>query len=814
MKFITLLAAALFGSMTATAQQYTVNGYITDGKSAETIIGATVVDENSRHGTASNNFGFYSLTLPAGQHRLTVSYVGYNRRTIDLNLRRDTAINISLSSDNELEEVVVVGKSRESGIESTKMGSLDIPVRLIEHTPSLLGETDVLRTIQLTPGVQQGVGGASTLYVRGGNGDENLILLDGATVYKIDHLFGFFSVFTPEAVKKVTFYKSSFPARYNGRTSSVIDVRTKDGDMNNYHATVSVGLLTSRFNVEGPISEGRTSFSLSGRTTYAGALVQPFLDDDLKLNYWFYDINLKLNHKFSDADRVYLSLYNGLDKLKNDCHDVYRRNDYKNIDDYGSDLRWRNFIPSLRWNHVFSSRLFANTTVNFNHYKMRMASYDNITEIRSVSSEIKHLDEKSSSDYRSEIKDYGAIIDFDWLPSPSHTVKFGGNYIRHNFEPETTTSSYKEKEDNKTYADTSATNKGSAAFANEVSVYIDDDWKIFDNLNLNAGLAHTIFNLKNKTYHNLQPRVSLKYDPVDFLTLKASYSRMTQCVHLLTSSPIAMPTDLWVPITEELEPEVANQYSLGIYYTKIPGWEFSVEGYYKLSDNVLEYKDGMSFAGFSGSWEKLVAAGQGESKGIEFMAQKTEGVVTGMVAYTLSKTDRKFSRSSGVNDGQRFPFTYDRRHLLNIVVNWQLNDHIFADFSWEFQSGACATLSDTYQEYIEPDNRFFSGYTNDNQYTPFYYKSGDKTAYIPGRNNYRLPCSHTLSAGINFHKQKKHCERIFNISVYNLYNHMNPTMVYATEADEYGYYGGPRRYRIKKLTILPIIPSFTLTYKF
>ena len=304
MKYLTLLAAAIFGTIAATAQQYTVSGYITDGKSAETIIGATVYDENSRHGTASNNFGFYSLTLAAGQHNVAFSYVGYNRQVIGLNLRRDTAINISLSSDIELAEVVVTAKSRESGIESTKMGSLDIPVKMIEHTPSLLGETDVLRTIQLTPGVQQGVGGASSLYVRGGNGDENLILLDGATVYKIDHLFGFFSVFTPEAVKKVTFYKSSFPARYNGRTSSVIDVRTKDGDMNNYHASVSVGLLTSRFNVEGPIKEGKTSFNVSGRTTYAGALAQPFLDDDFKVNYWFYDINLKLNHKFSDADRI------------------------------------------------------------------------------------------------------------------------------------------------------------------------------------------------------------------------------------------------------------------------------------------------------------------------------------------------------------------------------------------------------------------------------------------------------------------------------------------------------------------------------
>ena len=815
MKYLTLLAAAFFCSLAATAQKYTVSGYITDGKSAETIIGATVYDAQSGHGTASNNFGFYSLTLAAGQHSLTFSYVGYNRQTISLNLRRDTVINISLSSDIELEEVVVVGKSRETGIESTKMGSIDIPVKLIEHTPSLLGETDVLRTIQLTPGVQQGVGGASTLYVRGGNGDENLILLDGATVYKIDHLFGFFSVFTPEAVKKVTFYKSSFPARYNGRTSSVIDVRTKDGDMNNYHASVSVGLLTSRFNVEGPIVEGKTSFNISGRTTYAGALAQPFLDDDFKVNYWFYDINMKLNHKFSDADRVYFSLYNGLDKFTDKIYDVYESYGNKTIDDYGADLRWRNFIPSLRWNHVFSSRLFANATINYNHYKMRMGSYDNMEYLNTNPKyPVRKSIDQSSSDYRSEIKDFGAIVDFDWMPLPAHTVKFGANYTRHNFEPETTNSSYKAKDDDVTLSDTSATNKGSAAYANEISAYVDDDWKIFDNLNLNVGLAHTVFNLKNRTYQNLQPRLSLKYDPLDFLTIKASYSRMTQSVHLLTSSPLSMPTDLWVPITEELEPEVANQYSLGAY-TKIDGWEFSVEGYYKVSDNVLEYKDGMSFAGFSGSWEKLVAAGRGESKGLEFMAQKTEGIVTGLVSYTLSKTDRKFDRSSGVNDGERFPFTYDRRHNLNVVMNWQVNDHIFVDLSWSFQSGACATLTDTYQEFVEPDNQFsFALWTEDPYNRGSYHKIGDKTAYVPGRNNYRLPCSHVMCAGVDFHKQKKHCERIFNISVYNLYNYMNPTMVYAVDYDENGNIGGPRRYRLKKLTILPLIPSFTLTYKF
>ena len=441
MKILTLLAAIAIGTSVASAQsRITVSGYITDSKSAETIIGATVYDSETQRGTATNVFGFYSITLKAGRHNLTYSYVGCQPQTVSFATTRDTVINISLSSDIELDEVVVTAKSRESGIESTKMGSIDVPVKLIQHTPALLGETDVLRTIQMTPGVQQGVGGASSLYVRGGNGDENLVLLDGAPVYKIDHLFGFFSVFTPEAVKKVTFYKTSFPARYNGRTSSVIDVRTKDGDMNDYHGSASIGLLTSRINLEGPIVKGKTSFSLSGRTTYISALTRPFMKN-YKVSYWFYDVNLKLNHKFSDYDRLYFALYNGLDKLKsgedlpeNSYHNIetgrvneygYPEYDVAPVDEsYGSKMYWRNFIPSLRWNHVFSQKLFANTTVNFNHYTMLVSSF-NKSEW--------HLGEQgaenySSQRYDSEIKDYSAIVDFDWLPAPEHTVKFGANY--------------------------------------------------------------------------------------------------------------------------------------------------------------------------------------------------------------------------------------------------------------------------------------------------------------------------------------------------------------------------------------------------
>ena len=828
----TILAALCCAALCANVlaqNKITISGYITDRKSAETIIGATVYDSETQRGTATNVFGFYSITLNAGKHNLTYSYVGCQPQTVNIDAKRDTVINISLSGNIDIEEVVVTAKSRESGIESTKMGSIDVPVKLIEHTPSLLGETDVLRTIQLTPGVQQGVGGASTLYVRGGNGDENLVLLDGAPVYKIDHLFGFFSVFTPEAVKKVTFYKTSFPARYNGRTSSVIDVRTKDGDMNDYHGSASIGLLTSRINLEGPIVKGKTSFSLSGRTTYISALAKPFMKD-YRLNYWFYDVNLKLNHKFSDSDRLYFALYNGLDKWKseedlpnNSYHNLGElemtedgRFEYKIalVDEYNcSELRWTNFIPSLRWNHVFSQKLFANTTVNYNHYRMFVSSVNkdewNYEDLRG--------EEYRSQLYNSEIKDYGATMDFDYLPVPEHTVKFGVNCTYHDFVPETTNSKYKNT-DEETMADTANYHNGMAVKANEVSAYADDDWQIGPQLNVGIGLSYTLFALKDKEYLNVQPRLSIKYVPLDYLTFKAAYSRMSQCVHLLTSSPLAMPTDLWVPITNEIEPETADQYSIGAYYTALPGWEFSLEAYYKKLDNVLDYKDGMSFMGFSGSWTDLVAAGEGWSKGIELMVQKTEGDLTGMLSYTLSKTDRQFSRESGVNDGRRFPFSYDRRHNFNIVANYKLNDHIDIDASWTFYSGARATLTNVNQAIVCPsDNALVTDYhilCGDDDYYKEYTTNDcyiTTAEYIPERNNYRLPCTHLLCVGANFHKQKKHCERIFNLSLYNAYNAMNPSLVYTNGYDYDNHLENPQ---LRKITILPIIPSFTLTYKF
>ena len=424
---IKLTLLSIFLSINVFAQKkVTVSGYITDAMSSETLIGATVYDENTKHGAITNVFGFYSLTLTEGSHTLKFSYVGYTPQSQTIDLHDNTTINIALSEMAELGEVVVTAEKEDAGIASTKMGSLDVPVKFIEHTPTILGETDVMRTVQLMPGVQQGSAGSSAIYVRGGGGDENLILLDGAPVYKVDHLFGFFSVFTPEAIKKVTFYKSSFPARYNGRASSVIDVRTKDGDMQKFSNSFSIGLLTSRFTFEGPIKKDKTSYSISGRTTYLSLLTTPIMSmikiDGEKINvgYWFYDFNAKINHKFSDKDRLYVSFYRGVDKLW--VRDKYDWNsDYeKSNDDEKYYLRWGNLISTVRWNHVYSPRLFANATLTFNKYKMGIGDDYKCTSTRKeylnyTTNEYETVkrNEHYESEYNSSIVDLGIADDFD-----------------------------------------------------------------------------------------------------------------------------------------------------------------------------------------------------------------------------------------------------------------------------------------------------------------------------------------------------------------------------------------------------------------
>lgn len=778
-------------------RKFTISGYVTDGMSSETLIGTNIIESHQHQGTTTNPYGFYSITLPEGEVELRISYLGYATETRQINLIKDTLVNIRMQGNTQLQEVVIVSDKAEAGTMATQMGSIEIPTTQIKNTPSILGEADVMKTIQLMPGVQAGMDGSAGLYIRGGSPDQNLILLDGTPVYNVDHMFGFFSIFTPEAIKKVTLFKSSFPARFGGRLSSVIDVRTNDGDMKKYHGTFSIGLLTSKINLEGPIIKDKTSFNISARRSYADLLAKPFMPKNEKYSYYFYDVNAKINHKFSDRSRLYLSAYNGNDHFATDF-------DSNTDSSNGNKMNWGNTIISARWNYIFNNRLFSNTTVSYNNYLFNVNAY---TNNQYTLSNNESFNNRYSSNYRSGINDWNYMIDFDYNPSPIHHIKFGAGYINHRFRPEVMTSKISDKT-NKADRDTTYHSiANSRIYGHEILAYAEDNLKLGNRLRLNLGLHFSLFHVQNKSYFSIQPRISTRYQLTDDVALKASYTQMSQYVHLLSSMPIAMPTDLWVPVTKEIKPMQSHQYSLGGYYTGIQGWEFSMESYYKEMSNVLEYKDGVSFFGSSTGWENKVEMGKGRSMGVEFMAQKTHGKTTGWLSYTLAKSDRKFSKSS-INNGERFPYKYDRRHNINLTINHKFSERIDIGASWVFYTGGTSTIPEEKTSIIRPQdgsNRGF--YSSEFVYLDPALSTINEAAYIEHRNNYRLPASHRLNIGVNFNKKTKHGLRTWNISLYNAYNAMNPAWVYRSHNKE-------GKSVIKKYTILPLIPSFTYTYKF
>jgi hypothetical protein len=797
-----------------TTQKVTISGYITDAESSEVLIGANVYNATNGSGTASNEFGFFSLTSPAGETELRFSYTGYATEMQKINLSQNKNLNIRLKTNLQLEEVVVIGKEQqESGIKATQMSATDVPLDILKTNPVLLGEADIMKTIQMLPGVQAGTQGSAGVHVRGGGPDENLILLDGIPLYNVDHLLGFFSVFTPEAVKKVTLFKGSFPARFGGRLSSVIDVRTNDGDMYNYHGTFSVGLLSSKLQMEGPIWKGRTSFNISARRSYLDLIAMPFFKEDKGILY-FYDFNAKINHKFSDKDRLFISLYNGRDKFGTEFHDDSES--YKTKDK--GHLNWGNTLVAARWNHIFSPKLFSNATVAFTNYLFNIKT-DSYTAYPK-----ENMDNSMHATYNSGIKDYSFKVDFEYYPSPKHHVKFGTNYLYHNFKPEVETLKVKDNENGEVSDSTYSNLSNSHIYANEISVYAEDDFNITSRLSLNTGLHFSLFNVRNTTYTSIQPRLSARYQLSDDIALKASYTKMNQYIHLLSSFNITLPFDLWVPATDRIKPMRSHQYSLGAYYTGLKGWEFSAETYYKDMRNIIEYKDGATFLGTSHNWEEKVEMGRGRSYGMELMAQKTLGNTTGWIAYTLAKSERKFDKK-GINMGAWFPYKYDRRHHINVAVNHKLSERIDISASWEFYTGGVFTVSEEQTSiiipsYAPPQDDYIFYYHNysfwkgkDSYIGP----SVQTDDYIKNRNNYRLPASHCLNLGINFRKKKKHGEQIWNFGIYNAYNAMNPHFIYKTTSSENdGNYGGyaEKKPILKKLTIFPFIPSFTYTYKF
>jgi hypothetical protein len=790
----------------------TISGYVTDIANGEALIGATVQDARSKKGTSTNTYGFFSLTLPAGDSvTLLVTYLGYKPQGYRMLLTEDVQQNVALSENNVLREVEIVAERYERIEERAQMSRIDVPIEQIKNVPALLGEKDVLKALQLLPGVSGGGEGQSGIYVRGGGPDQNLILLDGVPVYNASHLFGFFSVFNTDAIKDVSLIKGGFPARYGGRLSSVIEINMKEGNDQEFHGEGSIGIIASKLTLEGPIVKGKSSFIVSGRRTYIDLLARPLIKSALSsegadgvFGYFFDDVNAKVNYKLSDKDHVYLSYYGGRDKFytriseDDDFQDGVTRSEYRSTNAAG--FGWGNRTAALRWNHVFSPKLFSNTTLTYSRYRFN-TGIDFVNE-ESENGQLQYIQD-FKLDYLSGINDWAGRIDFEYSPNPSHYVRFGASSIFHTFKPGKFTSRIYTAEVGQDTSELKTNFIEKDIPATELAMYVEDDWKITDRFRINAGLHFTGFLLNDDNYWSLQPRLNARYLFDKGWSAKASFSTMQQFIHLLTNESIGLPTDLWLPATERIKPQEAWQVAVGGAKTFGKDYEVSIEAFYKEMDNVIAFKEGASAFQFQ-NWEDRVAQGQGEAYGAEFFIQKKRGRFSGWVGYTLSWANRQFDE---INFGRVFPYKYDRRHDFEITGSYKITKRFTVGATWVYATGNTLTFPNA--SYLGPPAYSFedngSGFGNFLQ----------SSQHTPERNNFRFPPTHRLDVGFDFHKKKKRYERTWSFGAYNAYSRRNPFFLFSDTETEVLPSGQVRTKTVlKKQALFPIIPYINWSFKF
>ncbi len=803
---------ALF-QQTLQAQRYTISGYLTDERNGEKLISAKVYDLHSGQGSLTNNFGFYSLSLKAGPVKLIAAQGSYESKELVFELRSDTVLHFALMPFS-LDEIEIIAENVEKIQERTEMSTVTIPVDQIKKLPALMGEVDVIKAIQLLPGVQSGSEGSTGIYVRGGGPDQNLILLDDVPLYYVSHLGGFFSVFNADALSNVKLVKGGFPARYGGRLSSVLDIRMKEGNMKKFEAEGSVGLISSKLSVQGPIIKDKTSFIVSGRRTYFDLLSRPLSNaisqGVASFGYYFYDLNAKVNHIISDKDRLYFSAYMGDDNLGvrvSESNGKPGDNDYY---DYGikNNTIWGNKLAALRWNHIWSPRLFSNLTATFTNYRFNVGNelYDAYSEGDSVY----RID--ANLDYQSGIRDFGGKLDFDFYPVPSHDIKFGINTTRHRFVPGFL--GYKISQQSQELIDT--TLAAQMAYSWETSAYIEDNFKIGKRFSANLGLHAVHYRENTKNYFSYQPRASARFLLTDQVSVKGSFVQMTQFIHLLANSAVGLPIDIWVPATDRIAPQKSWQAAFGLASSL---WgdklEFSVEGYYKKMQNLIEYKEGTNF--FLGiadqNWQDIVeTGGQGEAYGLELFLQKKTGNTTGWIGYTLAWNNRQFEN---LNQGEVYPYKFDRRHDVSIVLSHKINDHIDISATWVYGTGNVMTLpSGGYATVQYPGSGFFGDNGSFGRHlTDLGWFNGGVQLYENGRNNFRMEAYHRLDFGVNFTKEKRWGERTWNISVYNVYSRQNPYTYFIGRDYNYLTQTGSERQVLRRLALFPIIPSVSYIFK-
>lgn len=771
--FISLLVfLCSFPFILSAQQRITVSGTIKDGTTGETLIGATVKLQSASQNTglATNAYGFYSITTAPGEYNLIVSYSGYQSSIQKITLHKSLTINIELAPASTLQEVQISATDlKDENVKSPQMGLNKINMKDLDNIPVLLGEKDVLKAIQFLPGVKSGGEGNTGFFVRGGAADQNLILLDEATVYNSAHLLGFFSTFNADAIKDVSLYKGGMPAQYGGRLSSVLDVKMQDGNDKKFGIEGGLGLIASRIKAEGPLVKNKSSFMISARRTYIDLLLKAFGDSALKKNTLnFYDINAKLNYKFDNKNTLFLSGYFGQDNIG--IKDLFAND-------------WGNTTATMRFNHIFSNRLFSNTSLIYNRY-----SYA-----------IELIDEKSNAKVKSLIRDLNFKQDFQYF-SNNHILRFGLQGTHHQITP----------------SDITATSNSSInplsiekRYGLEFGAYLSDEWKLNEKLNLLFGLRLSQFSLLGpgkintyntnaevissktyksgdfiKNYLNLEPRFSASYALNDKNSIKASYNRNTQNIHILSNSGTSSPTDQYVMSSNNIRPEIGDQIALGYFKnTENNGYEFSAEVYYKWLQNQIDYKDGADLTA-NAEVESLLLYGKGRAYGVEFYGRKTKGRLTGWISYTLSKTERQFD---GINQGTYFPAKQDRTHDLSLVAMYNLSNRWSVSANYIFNTGNSVTY---------PAGKYNIG--------------GLTTYYYTDRNANRMPNTSRLDIGATLKaKETRRFQSSWTFSIYNVLNTKNPYAIRFRDKEN-----DPTRTEAVQTSLFGIIPSITYNFKF
>lgn len=789
--YLLVLLSLLFSEIVA-QPSVTISGYVRDAASGENLYWATVYDTNSKQGTTSNAYGFFSLTIPSGEVNLLVSYVGYQKQQHHFAIVNDTILNFSLSSNNKLEEVTVSGTSQKN--EPTFLNHEQITMERIKELPGFLGEQDVLKSLAVMPGVQQGYEGSAGLFVRGGSPDQNLILLDDVPVYNASHLFGFVSVFTPEALQSVDFYKGGFPARYGGRLSSVIDIRMKEGNRNKQQTDLTIGLVSSKLTHEGPIKKGKSSYLVSARRTLLDLLVtgaskinQMASDQAVVPGLNFFDLNGKLNFDINSRNRLYVSLYAGGDHLFSKFSDQYSYEGGETKQNSKVDLQWGNSIAAVRWNSQIGHKLFLNTTLSSGLFRYNIHnSYQQLTKKQNEEDEV-----SSDIKYKTRINNNKLKFLFDWYLANSHRIQFGTSAAVNYFVPG-------KQEIQKD--DGGSIERGNRQTSNtEISLFADDHIRIGNHVAFYLGLRTDFYETSGKWNSCFLPRANLKLSLSSRHSLQVSYAEMAQPIHLLTNSSIGLPSDIWVPSTGNIPPEFARQVSLGTSI-QINEWlDYSFDSYYKTMDGVINYQAGYSFMDIYDNWENLVEIGKGKAWGFEQAFNYEDQQLKAWLNYTLAWNERQFEQ---INQGKAFPFKFDRRHDINLGAVYKFSKRIELSAMWVFQTGQAATLPQqdysSAQEINYPIYDFITGM-----------EIGDpnRIQHIEDYNNYRLPAFHHLDVGLTVSRKRKNRLHEWKIGAYNIYARQNPYMYYPQTTPD-----GYRRY--KQVSIFPFVPSISYHVKF